>query len=275
LIRIHAQKSVAHFDLGHKDISKYLKFLERPSEVAESVDESSLAYSVDGYVRRRGHHRAGAMRGDQLRAIEQEYSVQGVSIETGCGASTILLSNLSRTHTTFCIDDRTLENSAIAFALASPLFNRSCVEFIYGPTQVTMPSFEFKQKLDLALIDGPHAFPFAELEYYYIYPHLRPNALLIVDDVHIPTLFNLYRFLQEDKMFSFVRKVNTTAIFRRTESPTFDPLGDEWEQQEFNRRRFPVIEPYERLSRYVRWVSHLVPLPIRAAAKAFLRRSTM
>jgi hypothetical protein len=137
-----------------------------------------------------------------------------------------------------------------------------------------MPRFEFKQKLDLALIDGPHAFPFAELEYYYIYPHLRPNALLIVDDVHIPTLFNLYRFLREDRMFSFVRKVSNTAIFRRTESPTFDPLGDEWEQQEFNRRRFPVIGGYERLerlSRHVtRWVKRLVPLRIRAVAKRFL-----
>jgi hypothetical protein len=136
-----------------------------------------------------------------------------------------------------------------------------------------MPSFEFKEKLDLALIDGPHAFPFAELEYYYIYPQLKPNALLIVDDVHIPTLFNLYRFLREDKMFSFVRKTNNAAIFRRTESPTFDPLGDAWNEQEFNRRRYPVIGRDQRLSRNVpRWVKHLVPLRIRAAAKAFLQR---
>jgi predicted O-methyltransferase YrrM len=254
-----------------------MKLFERRSEVAESVDESSLAYSIDDYARRRGQHYAGGMGLHQLRAIEQEYYPgQGVSLETGCGASTILLSNLSRTHRVFCLDDRNVENGTLAFAIDSPLFNRPCVEFIYGPTQVTMPSFEFKEKLDLALIDGPHAFPFAELEYYYIYPHLRPNALLIVDDVHIPTLYNLYRFLKADKMFSFIRKIGNTAIFRRTDSPTFDPLGlgdAWWKQQAFNRRHFPVVEPYERLSRHVpRWVKRLVPLRIRAAAKAFLRR---
>ena len=239
--------------------------------MAESVDEGSLAFSIDDYVRRSGHHHAGGMGLDQLRAIEQEYYPgQGVSLETGCGASTILLSNLSRNHTAFCLDDRNVENSSVAFVINSPRFNRPCVEFIYGPTQVTMPSFEFKEKLDLALIDGPHAFPFPELEYYYIYPHLKPNAVLIVDDVHIPTLHNLYRFLKEDKMFSFVRKASNTAIFRRTESPTFPPLGDGWNQQEFNCRRFPVLEGYERLSHHVpRWVKHLVPL----RAKAFLRRS--
>ncbi len=251
-----------------------MELFERRSEAAESVDESSLAYSIVDYVRRRGRHHARAMAGDELRAIEQEYPRQGVSIETGCGASTILLSNLSRTHTTFCLDDRNVENGSVAFALDCPLFNRPCVEFVYGPTQGTMPSFEFKQKLDLALIDGPHAFPFPELEYYYIYPNLRPSALLIVDDVNIPTLYNLYRFLMEDRMFSPVRKVNNTAIFRRTESPTFpDPLGEGWGEQEFNRRRFPVIEGYERFSRRVpRWVKQLVPLRVRAAAKAFLRR---
>ena len=251
-----------------------MKLFERGSEVAQSVDESSLAYSIDDYLRRGGHHHAGALARDELAAIEQEYPRQGLSIETGCGASTILLSNLSRAHTTFCTDDRNVENGSVAFALDCPLFNRSCVEFVYGPTQVTMPSFEFKQKLDLALIDGPHAFPFPELEYYYIYPHLAQNALLIIDDVHIPTIHNLYRFLKEDRMFSFVRKVNNAAIFRRTESPTFpDPLGEGWGEQEFNRRRFPVIEGYERFSRRVpRWVKQLVPLRIRAASKTFLRR---
>lgn len=249
--------------------------IDRVSNVSPSLDESSLVYSIDDYLRRRGHHRAGSMWGDLLRAIEQEYPGQGTSIETGCGTSTILLSNLSRSHTAFCIDDRNSENSSVTFVLGCPLFNQPCVDFIYGPTQVTMPSFEFKQELDLALIDGPHAFPFAELEYYYIYPHLKPNALLIVDDVHIPTVFNLYRFLKEDKMFSFVRKVHTTAIFRRTESPTLpDPLGEGWLQQEFNRRHFPVYEGYEKLSGHVPgWVKHLVPVRIRAAATALLRNA--
>ena len=33
------------------------------------------------------------------------------------------------------------------------------------------------------LIDGPHGYPFPEIEYFYFYPRLKPGALLVVDDI--------------------------------------------------------------------------------------------
>jgi hypothetical protein len=66
---------------------------------------------------------------------------------------------------------------------------------------------------------------------------LSENGLLIVDDIDIPTIHNLYRFLKKDAMFDLVEVVHTTAFFRRTAAPTFDPLADGWWNQSFNRRK--------------------------------------
>jgi hypothetical protein len=55
--------------------------------------------------------------------------------------------------------------------------------------------------------------------------------------VHIATIGRLADFVAEDSIFDFVELFRTTAIFRRTSAPTFDPHGDGWWLQDFNRRR--------------------------------------
>jgi hypothetical protein len=159
-------------------------------------------------------------------------------METGTGKSTLLLSHLSRHHTVFTLAGD--QDTSYAAVLASPLLNRESVEFVLGPTQVTLPARHFDRPVQVALIDGPHAYPFPDLEYYHTYPHLDEGALLVLDDVHIPTLFHLFAFLREDPMFQLVEVVGTTAFFRRTSAPTFPPTEDNWWTQTYNWNRFPV-----------------------------------
>ncbi len=40
---------------------------------------------------------------------------------------------------------------------------------------------------DCVLIDGPHGYPFPDMEYYYFYPLIKPGGILIIDDIHIPS----------------------------------------------------------------------------------------
>jgi len=161
------------------------------------------------------------------------------SAETGVGKSTLLLSHISQHHTVFAIDD-TGSSDSLTKVRTSPLFNRSAVEFIVGPTQITLPRHTFPDPLQLVLIDGPHGFPFPELEYYFFYPHLDEGALLVLDDIHIPSIFRLFSFLREERMFDFLGVASTTAFFRRNSTPTFDPKGDGWWEQNYNKSRFPV-----------------------------------
>ena len=99
-----------------------------------------------------------------------------------------------------------------------------------------LPLYRFPEKLQLAVIDGPHAYPFPDLEYYYLYPHLETGALLVLDDIHIRSINNLFQFLRSDAMFRLDEVVGTTAFFTRTDAPAFDPAGDGWSQQGYNGR---------------------------------------
>jgi predicted O-methyltransferase YrrM len=191
-------------------------------------------------------HVAGAFSTAVLRRIEQllPTNIQ-YSVETGCGKSTILFSNLSQDHTVFCLEDREHgDNSSINFFETCALTKNERVKMVLGATQKTLPFYNEFKKYDVVLIDGPHGFPFPEMEYYHFYPHLRTGGILIIDDVHIPTIGRFADILAEDAMFEPVELVSTTAVFRRTDAPTFDPTGDGWWIQNYNRRRIPRFIPY-------------------------------
>jgi hypothetical protein len=176
------------------------------------------------------------------------------TMETGAGRTSLLLSHLSERHVVFVIDDDGPGDSTLRRVRESPLLRAERVEFVIGPTQVTLRDHVFAEPLQLAYLDGPHAFPFPELEYYAVYPHLEPGGLLVVDDIQIPTIDHLFRFLSEDHMFELLEVVATTAFFARTESETLSPTGDGWWTQAYNMRHYPATRASvpERLGRRAR-----------------------
>jgi hypothetical protein len=181
-----------------------------------------------------GLHQAGTFSQRVLEGIFRHATQWPIdhSAETGSGASTLLFSHLSRYHTVFALDGGT---GSIERVKSSPLFRPAGVTFIEGPSQLTLPRHTFENPLQLALIDGPHGYPFPDLEYYYLYPQLDRDALLIVDDIHIRTVGNLYDFLCAEDMFRLQEVIETTAFFRRTDAPTFSPVSDGWWTQGYNR----------------------------------------
>lgn len=191
-----------------------------------------------------GLHKAGTFSALTLKAFVRHASARpvSVSVETGSGASTLLLSHISADHTVFAMDAGTGSINAIR---TSPLLRHDTVRFVEGPTQLTLPVYQFTKPLQLALIDGPHGYPFPDLEYFYLYPHLETGALLILDDIHIPTITNQFDFLRVDAMFTLEEVVETTAFFRRTNAATFPPMEDGWWLQRYNIRAFEPVPAQE------------------------------
>jgi hypothetical protein len=185
---------------------------------------------------------SGSLRPQVLETLARYASERPVahSAETGAGKSTLLLSQLSNHHVVFTRDD-TGDGDSLPEVRTSPLLRREVVEFVVGATQATIPTHRFTHTLDVILIDGPHGFPFPHLEYYFLYPHLAPGALLVLDDVHIRSVNNVFGFLRTDPMFSLLEVVRTTAFFRRTEVQTFDPFADGWWLQPYNLRLRPRL----------------------------------
>lgn len=193
-------------------------------------------------------HAAGSLSIETIRSLQHLLPKNGTSIETGCGKSTILFSNISESHLVFSYDDRNLgERSSVNYFFKCPYTRLDSVRVIYGPTQKTLPGYEIPP-LDAALIDGPHGFPFPELEYYFIYPHLKEGGILIIDDIHIPTIGLMHSILKEDPMFEPLMVLESkTAVLRRTDAPVFDPTGDGWWLQPYNRSRVdPALDRFLR-----------------------------
>lgn len=208
-------------------------------DLALSHEQKSIMAAFEQWERATANHHAGTFSTEVLKRLEHYLpTTAGASAETGCGKSTILFSNVSKNHKVFALDDRHLgENSSANYFLSCPLSVLPHIETVWGPTQKTLPTYSNHASYDFVMIDGPHGYPFPELEYYFFYPHICPGGLLIVDDLNIPTIGRLADFLVEDDMFEICDILQTTGIFRRTDSPVFDPYGDGWWEQKYNRRR--------------------------------------
>lgn len=189
------------------------------------------------------------------------------SVETGAGKSTLLFSHLSDRHTVFALD----EGESLSMPIRSPLLRKEAVTVVEGPSQVTLPKHEFK-RLQLAFIDGPHAYPFPEMEYYYIYPHLDAGGLLIIDDIDIPTINNMYRILRADRMYKQIALVGKTAFLERTAAPILDPITGWWRLQDYNtNKRVLDHSPSAYVRRAVDSIKKQVPPWLRRAAKSLVR----
>lgn len=208
-------------------------------------------------------HPGQALPRDTLRALANHLHSRDVrfSAETGSGASTLLFSHLSTNHKVFAKGG---VDGIVERIKSSSFLGPGALEFIDGPTQQTLPRHTFPNKLQAVLLDGPHAYPFPDLEYYFLYPHLEPGGLLVLDDVHIRTVHNLFKLLRADEMFELNEVVNRTAFFTRTDAATFDPLGDGWEEQSYNRSTLLRFSWSQRLR-------ESLPESARRVARHFMR----
>jgi hypothetical protein len=193
------------------------------------------------YEQQRGEHASGTFGRNVLeKIVEFAPAEMNFSVETGCGKSTVLFSNLSPSHSVFAVDDTSGDRSSVSFVVNCPFYRPDTTTFVLGPTQRTLPVHHFSRSIDIALLDGPHAYPFPDLEYFFIYPFLAAGALLIIDDLHIPSIFRMFEIIREDEMFTPLHVEDHTGFLRRTNSATFPPTGDAWNLQAYNSKRFPL-----------------------------------
>lgn len=153
--------------------------------------------------------------------------------ETGCGGSTILLSHLSQRHTAFALEGADLTVSELK-RRDDLLADR--VDFVEGETRLTIPGFGFQAKLDLVLLDGPHAYPLPQIEFAHLFPNLDTGGWLVLDDLQIPSVHELFKFVKSSGAVALEEVVGRTAFFRRTQLGGNGASGpDGWWLQNMNR----------------------------------------
>jgi len=169
------------------------------------------------------------------------------SAETGCGGSTIVLSQISQHHTAFAIEGA--EGTITALRQHSD-FRPDGVLFVEGETRRTLPPYPFANRLDLALLDGPHAYPLPQLEFAYLFPQIKEGGWMVLDDVQIPAVHELVRYLRLESSVVLEEVAIRTAFFRKVREQDMGPDG--WQHQGMNRRSIWRYSWRDRLRRLVR-----------------------
>ncbi|HEX5217231.1 MAG TPA: class I SAM-dependent methyltransferase [Vicinamibacterales bacterium] len=209
-------------------------------------------------------HGAGSVSPAVLHALVRHASGVGrveQSVETGSGKTTLLLSHLAAAHTVFAVD----AGGSISQVKGSALLNAATTTFVEGPTQRTLPAHHFAHRHQLVLIDGPHGYPFPDLEYYFLYPTIDTGGLLVIDDLLIPTIARMYEVIAAGDMFEPLEVVEAnTGFLRRTSAPLIDPLADAWWEQGYNRpyyQRLISPPPAEARQTPAQAISSIKPAP--------------
>lgn len=215
-------------------------------------------------------HSSGPLDDNVLKKLARHCANYGDitnSAETGAGKSTLFFSQVSQHHTVFAID----VGNSLTKVKKSELIRDKNVEFVEGPTQVSVPAYSFTRKLDIVLIDGPHGYPFPDLEYYYFYPHLSEGGLLIVDDINIPTVRRMVEIIKREDMFDCIDLVGKTMFFQRTDAPLFDPLADGWWEQGMNKPYLRRTKQLERIKKKMpESIFNMIPESLRLWIQKYL-----
>jgi len=150
------------------------------------------------------------------------------TLETGCGISTALFALWGAEHT--CVVYNQQEVDIMRSWAEQRGVDISRLTFEVGPSDEVLPRLE-PTELDLAFIDGSHAFPAAIIDWFYAAGRLREGGVVVTDDVQLPAVqLGLFEFLAKDPRWEVIARTDKWAAFLRHSSGS---LREEWTDQPF------------------------------------------
>lgn len=149
------------------------------------------------------------------------------TLETGCGASTVCFAALGTDHT--CVTPGEEEVARIRAHCAARAISLDGVRFEVGSSHEVLP--RLAGDLDLVLVDGGHGFPLPILDWFYAGARLVAGGILVVDDLPLPAVVTLVRFLERDPRWAVRARTAKWAAFERLQG---GPLAEDWTSQPFH-----------------------------------------
>lgn len=163
-----------------------------------------------------------------------------VTLETGAGLSTLVLAAGGAAH--HCVTPAAAEVAVLRDALQQRGVPAGKVTFHVDRSDRVLPRLDLA--LDLVLIDGGHAYPTPQIDWYYAGACLGQGGLLYLDDLQLPAVAHLGAFLDRDPRWTRLVRTAKWGVWRREQSGS---LAEEWTDQTFWR-----ATPQQRLEWYAR-----------------------
>ena len=166
---------------------------------------------------------------DCLEFIDARVQAGSRTLETGCGATTIVFAASGCDHTAVFLNES--EGAAVRGWCADRGIATGSVTFRAGSSSRVLPTLE-PGPLDLVLVDGCHGFPFPQLDWYYAAAHLVDGGILVVDDTQLAAPYELRRYLEDDPRWERLHVGSQWIAFKRLGAGSLD---EEWTSQSFHR----------------------------------------
>jgi hypothetical protein len=214
-------------------------------------------------------HWGGTRRWDTapetLREIRNRVSEGMRTLETGCGASTVVFAASGAQHTVISptsdehdrvrsyLDENGIDSSRVTFEadfsddLLPKLFTNPdrmsewrawCDEHFGSPNEVAVEELfraTNRRHLDLVFLDGAHAFPYPVVDWHYSMNVLKIGGRMIVDDIPIPAVACVYEYMVSDPSWKLVGiHDNRAASFELVA----EPAPEDWTLQPYNRHPY-------------------------------------
>lgn len=144
-----------------------------------------------------------AVHPDILRGMQKWVSPASLTIETGCGQTTVALSSLAKHHICVTLDKRSCR--AVEAYMDGKGLSRSNLSFMEESSETALPKLSPSDKLDFAYIDGCHGYPFPALDWYFIDKHLKAGGIMAFDNTEIPTVKYHCDFLDANRSYTLIQ----------------------------------------------------------------------
>jgi hypothetical protein len=255
--------------------ARSLELIERlikDSPKLHFISEADVAVGGEQAKRYGYHFSAGPISfgvpADVLRLFPRYVDSDSLTLETGCGHTTIALAALTKHH--ICISPDKISRGLVEQYMDAIGIPRHKVMFIEQSSEVALSTLSLDRKIDFAYVDGCHGYPFPALDWHFIDKHLRIGGHIGFDNVEVPTVRHHCDFMDVNQSYTLIRELvfggpgdYQVNIYRKER----DELR-EWVFQAFNeKKRLPpaMKSPpgiFERsMAKVLPW--RLVQVPLR------------
>jgi hypothetical protein len=208
---------------------------------------------------------------EALAFIERTVQPEMATLETGAGASTIVFAARGADHE--AVTPSAEEAARIRAECERRGISTERLSFRIGSSAEVLRTWQ-PRALDLALVDGAHAFPYPTLDWWFLAPHLKIGGLLLLDDAYMPPVAAVVDHLRGSPAWALEPPASfRTAVARKLAEEV--PPG-EWQGERIGgRMSFRYLPLWRRPFASVRQRFFSTRLGLKAAelARLFLGRS--
>jgi predicted O-methyltransferase YrrM len=208
---------------------------------------------------------------EALAFLEQTVQPGMATLETGAGASTIVFAARGTDHE--AVTPSAAEEERIRAECERRGISTERVRFRIGSSADVLRTWE-PRPLDLALVDGAHAFPYPTLDWWFLAPHLKIGGLMLLDDAYMPPVAAVVDHLRGSSAWALERPASfRTAVARKLADEVPRP---DWRGERIGgRMSFRYLPPGQRpfASARQRFFSTRLGLKAAELARSFLGRS--